>query len=93
MLVLRELHVVCRNAEMLQNAVLKFVFEYLGIAVDNEPIFDEIEHYASTGPFLVFGFTYDGGESVRGASCPPTLPEVVVAVWAGEEVSVFLSVG
>jgi hypothetical protein len=94
MSVLRELDITSsRDAEMLHDPIRKFVFEYLAVAVDNEPTLDGVEHNASTGPFLVFGVTHDGGESVRGASCSPTFPEVVVAVWAGEEVSVFLSVG
>jgi hypothetical protein len=94
MSVFRELDIaVSRDAEMLHDPSLKFVFEDLAVAVDNEPTLHEVDHDASTRPFLVFGFTYDGGESVRGASCSPTFPEVVVAAWAGEAVSISLSVG
>jgi hypothetical protein len=89
--VLRKLHLVHRDAEVLQDAMLKFVFEYLSVAVNDELASDEVEHDASPRPFLVFGFKHDGGESVRWASYSPTFPEFVVAVRAGEEVAIFLS--
>jgi hypothetical protein len=92
MSVLRELHVVRRDAEVLQNAMLKLVFEYLLVAVNDELTSDEVEHNTSPRPLLVFGFPYDGGESVRRASCSPAFPEVVVAMWAGEAVPILFSV-
>ena len=58
--VLRKLHLVRRDAEVLQDAMLKFVFEYLAVAVNDELASDQVEHDASSRPFLVFGFTYDG---------------------------------
>jgi hypothetical protein len=91
--ILRKLHLVRGYAEVLQDATLKVVFEYLAVAVNDELASDEVEHDASPRPFLVFGFTYDGSESVRRVPCSPTFPEVVVAVRAGEKVAVFLSVG
>jgi hypothetical protein len=93
MSILRKLHVVRGDAEVLQDATLEFVSEYLAVAVNDELASDEVEHDASPGPFLVLGFTYDGGESIRRTPCSPTFPEVVVAVRAGEKVAVFLSVG
>jgi hypothetical protein len=90
--ILRKLHLIRRDAEVLQDATLKFVFEYLAVAVNDELASDEVEHGASPRPFLV-GFTYDDGESVRRVFCSPTFPKVVVAVRAGEKVTVFLSVG
>jgi hypothetical protein len=89
----RKRHLVRRDAEVLQDSMLKFVFEYLAVTVNDELTSNEVEHYASPRPFLVFGFKYNGGESVRSTSCFPTFPGVVVAVRAGEEVAVFLSVG
>ena len=73
--------------------MLKFVFEYLAVAVNDELASNEVKHDTSPWPFLVLGFTYDGGESVWRASSSPTFPEIVVAVRAGEEVAVFLRVG
>ena len=93
MSVLREFHLPCRDAEILQDAMLKFVFEYLLVAINDELTLDEVENYTAPRPLLVFSFMYDGGESIRRASGSPTFPEIIVAIWAGEEVSVQLSVG
>jgi hypothetical protein len=91
--VLRKLQIVRRDAEVLQDAMLQFVFEHPAVTANDELTSGEVEHDASPRPFLVFCFQYNGGQSVGRASGSPTFPEVVVVVRAGEEVAVYLSVG
>ena len=70
---------------MLQDAMLKFVFEYLPVgsgsmthylpvAVNDELALDEVEHDTAPRPFLVLGFIHDVGQAVWRAACPPALP-------------------
>jgi hypothetical protein len=93
MSVLRERHAIRRDTEMLQYAMLKLVFEYLPVAVNNESALDGVEHDTAPRPLLIFGITYNAGNAARRAPGSPAFPEVVMSVWTGEAVSVFFSVG
>jgi hypothetical protein len=91
--VLSELNAVRRDAEILQEAGLKLILEYLPVAVHDELASDEVEHDPSPRPFLIFSFMDDAGHAVRRPPSSPTFPEVVVAVRAGEKIAVFFGVG
>jgi hypothetical protein len=93
MSVLGEFCAAGRYAKSHQDAILKFVFEHLVVAVNDELTTDEVEHDTSPRPFLIFGFMYDADQALRGTSNSPTFPELVVAVRACKEVSVFFGVG
>jgi hypothetical protein len=87
-----EHHVVHGDTEMLDNA-LKFGFRDLPVGVDDELTLDSIEHDPSPWPFFVFGVTEDADDVLRRASGSPAFPDVVMAVWAREELPVFLGFG
>jgi hypothetical protein len=94
MSVFRELDIAfSRDAEILRDQILKVVFEYLPVAVNNEATLDEVEYDTSPRPLLILGVAYDVGQAVRGGTYSPTFPEIVMAMGAGEAVTVRLSVG
>jgi hypothetical protein len=87
-----EFHASHRNAEIFQDA-LNFLLRYPPVGVNNERTLDGVKHDPPPRPLLIFRVTLDVGDALRGAPCSPAFPDVVMAVWAGEELSVFLSVG
>jgi hypothetical protein len=89
----QKLRLARRDAEILKDAMLELMFEYLVVAVNDELAFDGVEHDPSPRPFLIFGVANHGGDEVRRASCPPAFPYFVMAVWTRDEVSVFLGCG
>jgi hypothetical protein len=94
MSVLRELDIALSgDSEMLRDPILKFVFEYLPVAVNNEATLDEVEHDTSPRPLLILGLDYDIGQAVRGGANSPTFPEIVMAMGAREAFTILLSVG
>lgn len=77
---------------MLQN-LLKIVFGYLTVGVNNELNLDGVKHDPSPRPLLVLRVTEDPYDVFRRAPRPPAFPNVVMAVWTGEKLSVFLYSG
>jgi hypothetical protein len=82
-----------RDAEILRDQVLKFVFEYLPVAVNDEATLDEVEHRTSPRPLLILGAAYDVRQAVRGESDSPAFPEIIMAMGTCDAVTIFLSVG
>jgi len=78
---------------MLRNVMLKFVFEYLAIAVDNELIADDVKHDPSSRPLLIFRVAQDVGDGACRALCSPAFPYFAMAARTRDEVSVFLGCG
>jgi hypothetical protein len=87
-----EHHAVHGDTEMLANA-LKFGFRDLPVGVNNELVLDSIEHDPSPWPLLVLRVTENADDVLRRAPGSPAFPHVVMAVWASEELPVFLGFG
>jgi hypothetical protein len=73
--------------------MLKFVSEYLSVAVNNELAFDEVEQDTALRPFLILGFMARCRPTRLEGSVPCSFPQIVVPARPGQTVSVFLSVG
>jgi hypothetical protein len=58
---------------MRQDSMLKFVFEYLLVPVNDEHISDEVEHHTSSRPFFILGVLYNFGQTIWSLSVPPRL--------------------
>ena len=84
-----EHHAVHGDTEMIDNA-LKFRLRDLPVGVDNELPLGGIKYHPSSWPLLVLGISENLDDVLRRASGSPAFPDVVMAVWAREELPVFL---
>jgi hypothetical protein len=63
-----------RDAEMLCDALLKFVLEYLRVAVNNKLTVHRVKHHPSPRPFLILAVTQGSAEAVCLAPLPAMPP-------------------
>ena len=78
---------------MLHDPILKFVFGFLPVAVNNEAALDEIEHDPSRGHSSYSASRTMSVKNITAADRSPTLPEIIMAEGGRDEVTVFLSLG
>ncbi len=81
------------NFKALQNALLKVISEDLTVSVHEELASDGVENHTPAGPLLIFGIAHNFSQATRRTPGSPAFPNVEVAMWTGEKLSVFLSLG